>query len=268
MVKATSDIQDYKFMSFTDVEDEADSVKLFEFKPLLSAAQTVEKSEFQKVIRVEREQAKNSNFKVNPITEKYRGLRDQETREYEDRVEEEVKKRVEQIQEEAFKAGFEEGVKQGREEIFDQMRNSVDQKLEDVSQMVTNVLKTYEEIFINQKVEMYQLIKNLTKWIVLRELNEDGKYIERLLERLLLEIQARNNLLIQVNANDFTAMPEVLEHVQKKLGELKNVRIEIDHSVHPQGLIVESENGIINATMEEQFKSLDKLFEEVMSIKK
>jgi flagellar assembly protein FliH len=268
MVKATSDIQDYKFMSFTDVEDEADSVKLFEFKPLLSAAQTVEKSEFQKVIRVEREQAKNSNFKVNPITEKYRGLRDQETREYEDRVEEEVKKRVEQIQEEAFKAGFEEGVKQGREEIFDQMRNSVDQKLEDVSQMVTNVLKTYEEIFINQKVEMYQLIKNLTKWIVLRELNEDGKYIERLLERLLLEIQARNNLLIQVNANDFTAMPEVLEHVQKKLGELKNVRIEIDHSVHSQGLIVESENGIINATMEEQFKSLDKLFEEVMSIKK
>lgn len=268
MVKATSDIQDYKFMSFTDAEEDTESVKLFEFKPLLSAAQTVEKSEFQKVIRVEREQAKNSNFKVNPITEKYRGLRDQETREYEDRVEEEVKKRVEQIQEEAFKAGFEEGVKQGREEIFDQMRNAVDQKLDDVSQMVTNVLKTYEDIFLDQKVEMYQLLKNLTKWIVLRELNEDGKYIERLLERLFLEIQARNNLLIQVNANDFTSMPEVLEHIQKKLGELKNVRIEIDHSVVSQGLIVESENGIINATMEEQFKSLDKLFEEVMSINK
>lgn len=268
MVKLDADIQDYKFISFTENEDESGAIKLFEFKPLLTAAQTIEKNEFQKVIRVEREQAKNASFKVNPITEKYRGLRDQEIKEYEDRIEDEVRKRVELIQKEAFEAGFEEGIKQGREEIFDQMRNAVDQKLDDVSQMVTSVLQTHEEIFTNQKVEMYQLLKNLAKWIILRELDEDGKYLERLLERLLLEIQARNNLLIQVNANDFTSMPEVLEHIQKKLGELKNVRIEIDHTVESKGLIIESENGIINATMEEQFKSLDKLFEEVMLINK
>jgi len=30
-------------------------------------------------------------------------------------------------------------------------------------------------------------------------------------------------------------------------------------------MIVESDNGIINATMEEQFKSLDKLFEDVLA---
>jgi flagellar assembly protein FliH len=60
-------------------------------------------------------------------------------------------------------------------------------------------------------------------------------------------------------------MPEILEHVQGRLGEMKNVRIEIDSSVTTRGIIVESENGIINATMEEQFKSLDKLFEDVLS---
>jgi flagellar assembly protein FliH len=260
-----AEVTDYKFHSFNEADDAPDTVKVFEFQPLLSKSQTIEKSDFQRIIKTEREHAKNTQFKVNPIVEKFRGLKDQEDREYEERVEEEVKKRVLEIQDEAFKNGFEEGINQGREEIFLQMRSAVDQKLENVSQMVTDVLRTQEEILSNQKTEMYQLLKNLSKWIVLRELNEDGKYIERLLERLLLEMQVRSNLLIQVNANDFKAMPEVLEYVQTRLGEMKNVRVEIDSSVQTKGIVIASENGIINATMEEQFKSLDKLFEDVLA---
>lgn len=265
MVKQTANVTEYQFQSFTEVEEGSDGVKLFEFKPLLSEVQVASRPEFQKTIKAERTFAKSTQFKVNPIVEQFRGLKDQEEREYEDRVEEEVRRRVQMIQDDAFKAGFEEGINQGREEIFQQMRKTVDQKLENFSDMVTDVLKTQEEILANQKTEIYQLLRNLSKWIVLRELNEDGKYVERLLEKLLLEMQSRNNLLIQVNPADFSKMPEVLEHVQSRLGELKNVRVEIDSSVKSKGIIVESDNGIINATMEEQFKNLDKLFEDVLA---
>ena len=265
MVKSTAEVTDYEFHSFNEIEEGSESVKLFEFKPLLNSTQTVDKSDFQRIIKSEREFAKSTQFKVNPMVEQFRGLKDQEEREYEERVEEEVKRRVQEIQDEAFKAGFDEGVNQGREEIFIQMRSAVDQKLENFSQMVTVVLKTQEDILTKQKTEMYQLLKTLSKWIILRELQEDGKYIERLLERLLLEMQVRSNLLIQVNSSEFAAMPEVLEHVKSRLGEMKNVRIEMDSSVQSSGIIIESENGIINATMEEQFKSLDKLFEDVLA---
>ncbi len=264
MVKQVSEVQEYKFHNFTDEEMEADKVTLFEFKPLLTSAQTIGKQEFQKIIKDERTHAKNTQFKVNPIVEKYRGLKDQEEQEYQDAVEKEVARRVSEIQDEAFKAGFDEGVNQGREEIFNEMRSAVDEKLENFSMMITEVLKTQEDILSAQKKEMYLLLRNLSKWIVLRELKEDGTYIERLLEKLLLETQARQNLLIQVNSNDFSGMPEVLSHVQARLGELKNVRIEIDSAISSRGIIVESDNGIINATMEEQFKSLDKLFEDVL----
>jgi flagellar assembly protein FliH len=265
MVKATGAVSEYQFHNFNEVEEGSESVRLFEFKPLLKGDQSFDRSDFQKVIKNERDFAKTSNFKVNPFVEQHRGFRDQEEREYEDRVEEEVKRRIAEIQDEAFKAGFDEGVNQGREEIFLQMRSAVDQKLENFSHMVMSVLHTQDEILAKQKTEMYQLLKNLSKWIVLRELQEDGKYIERLLEKLLVEMQVRSNLLIQVNTEDFASMPEVLEHVQTRLGEMKNVRIEIDSSVKSRGIVIESENGIINATMEEQFKSLDKLFEDVLA---
>lgn len=264
MVKQYSDVEEYTFQNFSEEEANGGKVSLFEFKPLLSGAQAVNKSEFQKVIREERAHAKNTQFKVNPIVEKFRGLKDQEEEEYQAAVEKEVAKRIAEIQDAAFKSGFDEGVNQGREEIFSEMRSVVDQKLDNFSQMVTEVLKTQDEIINVQKREIYLLLRNLTKWIIIRELKDDGKYIERLLEKLLLEIQARHNLLIQVNSNDFSDMPEILNHVQSRLGELKNVRVEIDSAISSSGMIVESDNGIINATMEEQFKSLDKLFEDVL----
>jgi flagellar assembly protein FliH len=264
MVKQYSDVSEYTFHNFTDDTGDADKVINFEFKPLLTAGQAIAKRDFQKTIKEERTHAKNTQFKVNPIVEKFRGLKDQEEQEYQASVEKEVVRRISEIQDEAFKAGFDEGVNQGREEIFNEMRSVVDQKLENFSEMVTEVLKTQEEIISKQKKEIYQLLKNLTKWIIIRELKEDGAYIERLLEKLLLETQARQNLLIQVNSNNFSEMPDVLAHIQGRLGELKNVRIEIDSAIATRGMIIESDNGIINATMEEQFKSLDNLFEDVL----
>lgn len=264
MVKQYANVEEYKFQNFTDKDSEDDVISVFEFKPLLSSTQTVARQEFQKVIKDERTHAKNTQFKINPITEKYRGLKDQEEQEYQAAVEKEVARRIAEIQEEAFQAGFNEGVNQGREEIFNEMRSVVDQKLDNFSQMVTEVLKTQDEILTAQKKEIYMLLRNLAKWIILRELKEDGKYVERLLEKLLLEIQARSNLLIQVNPDDFSSMPEILKHIQSRLGELKNVRVEVDSAIATKGMIVESDNGIINATMEEQFKSLDKLFEDLL----
>jgi flagellar assembly protein FliH len=264
MVKDMTGVSEYTFTAFNTAEDEADSVKTFEFLPLKKNTQMASRADFQKTIKLERTNAHNTQFKIHSLVEEHRGYKEQEEAEYEARVAAEVELRVQAIQEEAFKAGFDEGVNQGREEIFNEMRNVVDQKLDNFSQMITDVLKTQEEILNLQKKEIYVLLKNLTKWIILRELKDDGHYVERLFEKLLIEIQARNNLLILVNENDFKDMPEVVQLIEARLGQLKNVRIEIDRSVPGQGIILETDNGIINATMDEQFKSLDKLFEDVL----
>lgn len=262
--KNNFEVQEYSFQAFQKVPENAHEVRDFEFKPIITGQEIVRNPDFQKTIKIERSHAKESQFKVNPIVEKHRGFKDQEDAEYEARVQSEVEKRVQKIQDEAYRAGFEQGVEEGREEVFNQTRHEVEAKLEDFSSMITDVLQTHETIFSKQQKDMYRLIKNLTKWITLKELDSDGKYLERLLEKLLLEIQTRNNLLIQVNINDFQKMPEVLEVVKTRLGDMKNVRVEVDPAIQTRGMIIESDNGIINATLEEQFKGLDKLFEQVL----
>lgn len=264
MAKTKYEVEDYQFTSFNNAGEKAHLVTNFEFQPIAKLTSKLKTDEYQKVIQIERRMAKENKFKINPIVEKHRGMIDQEEAEYQKRIEIEVQKRVEAIQEDAYRAGFEEGVNQGREEIFEEMRNVVDQRLDNVTQMVHEVLKTQEDLMTKQQKEIYSLIKSLTKWIILRELKDDGHYVERLLEKLIMEIQTKNNLLIQVNSENFKEIPEVLEHIKVRLGEISNVRVEIDSQISSYGMIIESENGIIDATLEEQFKSLDKLFEDVL----
>ena len=261
--KLMGEVEDYQFQQFTSVIKDADHVETYNFAPIGGALQrnTPQK---EKEIFVERKSAQKTGFKISPIVQKHRGIKAQEEQELEDRINDEVERRVAAIQEEAYQKGYEEGIRYGKEEVYDQTRAQIEEKLSALDQMISDVLSTQHRILRHQKNQLYQLINTLTKWVILRELNTDGKYVERLLEKLITEMQTKSNLFIQVKEADFAGMPEVLEAVQKKMGGLHNVRTEINHDLEGPGLILECENGIINGSFNEQMKGLDKLFEGVL----
>lgn len=254
------EVKDYSFESF-EFSDKIDSVaRAFEFQDITKISQK-DIDNHQKTIKFERSAAKASHFEIAPMVLEHRGLIDQENREREAQIEQEVARRLEKVKEDAYLEGQKLGQEQGREEVLEQMRHEVEQKIAHLSEMVSRVLETESQLMEKSRKDTYNVVKNLTKWVVLRELKEDDDYLKRLLEKLVLEINTKANLLIKVGQGSFDKMPDVLEHVQNSLGKFKNVRVEIDYDLDNRGLILESDNGIINASMKEQFKSINKLFE-------
>lgn len=254
-------VSEYEFQSFTNSLDTGE-VKEFSFEDL-EGKSINEIERHQETIKLERRESADNGFDISPIVRQHRGMEEQEAVERENRILDEVNKRVAKIEEEAFKKGYEEGIEKGREDVYEQTRASTDEKIIALSEMISETLSTKEEILKSQKSQLYTLVKNLTKWVILRELKDDGVYLERLLEKLIIEAQTKSNLLIQVDQKYFEQMPEVLETVQKKLGEFSNVRVETDFDIQGLGIVVESENGIINGSLQEQLNSLDKIFESV-----
>lgn len=256
------EVQDYEFQSFTKVSDNSGQVNTFEFQNLDGNFAKTRRPK-DEVIKVERTLSKTKGFDISPIVKHHRGLQAQEESERELQIQEEVEKRLALVKDEAFRIGHEEGTRAGKEEVFQETIRQTEEKLESLAQMIQGVLLTSEDILANQKKQIYGLVRTLTKWVILKELKDDDKYLERLLEKLILEMQTKKNLLVRVDQKDFELMPEVLSHVQKKIGELQNVRVEIDFDIEGPGLVLESENGIINGTLSEQLRSLDRLFETV-----
>jgi flagellar assembly protein FliH len=256
------EVTDYQFRSFASNEDVNGDVKVFEFKDVGNLTPT-QVQNHQKAIKVERTNAEVSDFEISPIVKEHRGINKQVIKERESRIEEEVRRRVAAIGDQAYKEGYEEGVKNGRDEVFAQNKLASEEKLQSLTNMIVDVLNTRSEILSTQKKQIYGLVRNLTKWIVLRELKDDGTYIENLLEKLITEIQTKSNLLIHVDQKSFEQMPDVLQTVQERVGELNNVRVEIDFDIEGPGIVLECDKGILNGTIAQQMKSLDKLFEPV-----
>jgi len=256
-------IEKYTFSAFDKViKDQTGAVNDFSLQEF-SQGQVLDLKDHREKIIVEALKAEEKNFIISPVVKQHRGLAEQEKSERERYINDIVEKRVFKIQEDAFKSGFEEGFKKGHQDVLDETKKAVEEKLTALTAMIERVQATEVDILKAQKSELYKMIRTLTKWVILRELKDDGEYLSRLCERLIIEIGTRDNLFIQINSKDFEAMPEVLEIVQKRIGELKNLRIEVDYDIEEKGIAIESQNGIVRGTLKEQFKNLDKLFETV-----
>ncbi|MBT3585475.1 MAG: hypothetical protein HN509_11260 [Halobacteriovoraceae bacterium] len=255
------DISDYEFDKFDEVtlSDQAES---YDFKNL-DGLSLDENPEHQKAIKFERKTSNENNFLIAPIVREHRGLIKQEENEREIRVKDEVDRRLQSIEKQAFEKGYTEGVEIGKEEVFKQSRIATEEKLVSLTELIEEVLCFKAELLKSEKKQVYETVRNLAKWVILREIKDDDDYLNRLMEKLVLEMQTKTNLLVRVNKSDFDKMPEVLEFVQEKLGKMTNVRVEMDYDNTSGGIVLEAENGILNGTLSQQLLSVDNLFNNV-----
>ena len=256
-------IQPFTFndLKGTHVVSQQDQLQPFEFKTLNGESVTREKSS-DEALRSERSFAKKNNFKIDDVVRDSRGHTQQDTNDFEQRVETEVKKRLQASYQDAYEEGLSQGRAEGKEEAFLEHQEILARNTEAFSAIIEQVRVDSGSMMESNRTEVYDFIKRFTKWIVLKEINEKV-YLEALLEKLILELNARKNLIVKVSKASFKDMPEVLAAVESRLGQLSNVRIEIVPQIKHPGIILESENGLIDGSLETNFQNIDKVFEQV-----
>lgn len=258
-------VQDYKFHEFSQrvIKNKDMTVKHYEI-PVLENVMLKEKKELSNLIKEERNFAAISEFSISPIVKQYRGMKQQETDEYNDKIKEEVAKEINRIKDQWAQKGYEEGKKLGYEEVKKISLLQLEEQINVIKGMIEEVLKNKLQILNIQKEQILDLIKAFTKWIIIKEIKEDKDYIPRLFEKLVMELGTKENLLVKINKEHFQSMPNILEIIQQKLGELKNIRLEVDYEQEKPGIVLESLNGIIDGSFDSQMKNLDKVFVSVV----
>jgi flagellar assembly protein FliH len=258
-----TDIKSFEFSDLKGTHVVSQSqLESFEFKTLDGERVTADKVS-QEDIRSERKYAHKNNFKIDDIVKDYRGLSRQEQSDLEQTIEKEVKKRMDAGYEEAYKEGLEKGRLEGKEAALQEFQESLGTKVEEFASVIDQVQAQSQKVFEKNQHDIYEFVKRFTKWIVLKEINEKV-YLERLLEKLILELNARKNLIVKVGKENFSQMPEVIQAVEARLGSLSNLRVEIVPEINHPGIILESENGLIDGSLEGVFGNIDKIFEQVV----
>lgn len=252
-------IENYSFNALVPGQEVRDGAQDFEFGQL-EPGDGFKEGLTDEDIRVERNLETIHGFSIAKEIKQHRGLTEQANNDYEKKISDEVERRVEALREAAYEEGFSAGSKEGQAKAYEESQVQLDLKIDEFVAMVDGLNTSLKDIYEQNKNEAYLMVKNLTKWVILKEVDEKY-YLTRLLEKLVYEINTKSNLVVHVNENAFGYMPEVVKIVERKLGVLTNIRMEIDIDQDATGIVLESENSIVDGSLETQLASIDRIFE-------
>ncbi len=152
---------------------------------------------------------------------------------------------AEKIKEYAFQEGFQEALTSLNKHLF-----ALDQELK----------KLREDI---QK-KILPLTISAARKIIGEELKLHPSRIVDIVMHALKPMTQHRKIIIYVNKSDIEALESAKPKIKKIFERLENLSIQERDDIEPGGCIIETEAGIINAQLENQWRSLEIAFDEFM----
>ncbi len=166
---------------------------------------------------------------------------EKQTKEYKELVIEECEK----IKEVAYKEGFQEGLKQLNEHILS----------------VGHLLKTVRDE-VNKKI--LPLAIQAAKKILGEELKLHPDRIVEIVKQALKPVMQHHKIVIYLNKLDLERVEKKKKEVRKMLDQAESFSLKEREDIEPGGCIIETEAGIINAQLENQWRALETAFKAFM----
>lgn len=165
-----------------------------------------------------------------------------------EKFKQEVAEEGERLKEEAKKAGFEEGFKQWTEQLA---------KLEEDRSLVR---KEIEKMVI-------PIALKAAKKIVGREIELSEDIIVDIVSNTIKAVAQHKKVIIYVNRKDLEVLDKEKNHLKQFFENVESLVIRERADIQPGGCVIETEAGIINAQLENQWLLLEKAFEGIMKSK-
>lgn len=160
-----------------------------------------------------------------------------ETEEYKKQVHQEC----EEIKKQAFEEGFEEGLKKFNEKVL---------------KLNQQMIQLREEV---QK-KIIPLSLHAARKILGEELKLNPKRIVDIVSQALKPVTQHKRITIYVNKQDLKVLLEEKQELIKELEQVEAFSIKERSDIEPGGCIIETEAGIINAQLENQWRALEAAF--------
>jgi flagellar assembly protein FliH len=199
---------------------------------------------------------KAASFKLNPDARRLLGVEDEEKSQYSEVVRQEVEKQISLLSEQAQKEGYESGYKSGSDEANAQVVANSHVHFERLNALFLSLDGVKDDMLrANEKI-LIDLIFQISKSILLRELKLDREYVVRLASSIIERLGVRDHVKIKVNKEDLQEVNILKERIQAKVGELRNLQILESDEVVLGGCKVESELAAVDATIETQLEAM------------
>jgi type III secretion protein L len=193
--------------------------------------------------------ARATGAKIIPAEEFSKLLEGQELVEHiqqeADRYRQEVVAECEKLKEEAERQGFQAGLEKWSEQIA-----HLEKEIHKVSKEMVKALAP--------------VALQATKKVIGRELEIHPDILAEIVTKTLKSVSSHRRIVIYCNRNDLPVLEKNKEMLKGSFEQLESLVINERGDVEPGGVVIETEAGIINAQLENQWRALSAAFEALL----
>ena len=213
---------------------------------------------------VERERTESSGFKINPLLAEQTGIKQLQTDSLNQQVESLVLEKVKEIQEEAHEQAYQLGLSEGRAKAFKDHEADILERLGSLDKVLTEIQEIKAQLVVMNEAHVVKLVFQIAEKMTMAQIQIQPEIVLDVINKAIATAQSDEQVLVKLSPKDLTFVEGVKDQLGREFEKLKNSKLDRDESIAPGGCIVETNYGMIDATVPERVNKIWESLSEIL----
>ena len=202
------------------------------------------------------------DFRVDKVVAEYVGIDELEKESQQKEIANQALKLSQEVQEKAYEESYALGLKEGREKAYLEEKARIDSEMEIFRNLIEEVKVIKSDLMKENEKQIVNLCFYMAKRLLMKEVEEDEAYIQTLIKKTLEMAQSDEEVTIRVSPEDKIWLDRHQDTILKELNLDPSTKIEEDSQVSRGGVIIETNHGVIDASIEQRLAKLESIVKE------
>lgn len=207
-----------------------------------------------------REKEAGSDFVMNDVIRKTTGIEEIEKQSEEQKIEQKVLEKLAIVQQEAYHQAFDLGLEEGHKKAYQEKIAELEAQIEGFHQLTHSLNELKKQLSDQNESHMVRLAYDIASRLAFDHINENQDSIINVIRQAIETAQAEENVTVLISKEQYEIVDQIKKQSSKDLEFLKNIKLEASENITVGSCIVETNYGVIDASME---KRIEKLWNEM-----
>ncbi len=204
------------------------------------------------------------SFRISELIAQQNGIQDLERASLEKRIEGKALEKLKEIQESAYREAYNIGLDEGQLKGYEESKQAITERLQVLNELVEKFGRIKNDILQRNEVQIIDFIYYLASKVAYFEIEKNPERILPVLKNAIESLQKDERMLIKISPQDFATIEDLRKKSGNNFEYLSNAKLESVDTLKPGGCLIETNFGLIDATVEER---LSKLWETLETVK-
>lgn len=212
------------------------------------------------------------NFRLNPLIAEQTGVAGLEQKSDEDLIEQKVLEKLKEIQEAGYREAHSLGLEEGRLEALKKYEADFSDRLKHFDELLATVNELKLDLVNFNEAHIVKLIYFIASRLAMFEISEHSEAIVSVLKSVISSSAEQDQITVKLSTSDFAFLQSMRSQVR---GETKadwpaldNVRLEQSEEIRSGGCVIETNYGMVDATLEERVeKMMEAIFQSTPKVR-